>query len=169
MLEEDLAGLVADLRAHPDDDVVRMILADALDEAGPTPVDLHRIPEWLRVAWLRCRPRDAVRHRGNVPGYLAAQEIHAWLEMPGGPWIGTRWDHWGVTTVAGLSCLVSEPCCSLDDAPRIFEPLAQVIPGAAHAFARESHWDRGRACRGLLLPPLQATLGALAGRRAKEG
>jgi uncharacterized protein (TIGR02996 family) len=151
MREEELAQLVADLRAHPDDEAVRMILADALDEAGATPVDPHRIPEWLRLAWVRCRPRDAQRFRGSPAGWAVALEVGAWLGQWPGVW--PRWDHWGTTTIAGLACLVSEPYCRLDEAPWMFEPLYHVIPGAAPAFARESAWGHG-TYRGLLLPPL---------------
>jgi hypothetical protein len=152
MRQEELAQLVADLREHPGDDAVRAILADALDEAGPTPVDLHRIPEWLRLAWVRCRPPEVVPRRGSPAGWAVAMEIGVWLaERPTA--FPRCWDHWGCTTVAGLACLVSEPYCRPEDAPRMFEPLAAVIPGSTCAFAREGAWGNG-TCRGLLFPPL---------------
>jgi uncharacterized protein (TIGR02996 family) len=140
-----LEGFLEALAANPGDDAAAHGLADWLDEAGPTPVQLHRLPNWLRLAWLRSVPRDGF-YRHTDGGSVAMEINHR---------LGTQaWghlDHWGTTEIDGRPCLVTEPYREPAEVLaqcRLLASLAGGIP----AYARRSAWGHGTV-RGLLFPP----------------
>lgn len=145
-----LAALIQALRERPDDVVTKKVLADALDEAGPTPVELHELPNWLRLAWRRCAAPGRYRRHLGASGYAVVSEIRELLSEGRN---GFFLDHWGRTEIAGLLCFVTEPYCEAEEAPDLLAPLRQVVPGMAIAYCMQSHWGAG-SHRAVAFPPL---------------
>jgi uncharacterized protein (TIGR02996 family) len=144
------AAFLEDLHVNPADDGLAGIFADWLDERGPTPVRLHHLPNWLRLAWLRGVPSGEGRGRLTA-GWAVAMEMDRRFET-------TRYaaalDHWGSTTVAGRLCFVNEPYQYAADVLAQCRTLASLVGGVA-AYARQSDWGHGTV-RGLVFPPLKA-------------
>jgi hypothetical protein len=139
----ELIGLVGHLRHHPQDDAARHILADLLDELGPGPVRVGKLPPWLRLCWLRSRTRAATH-----PATATAQVVREMSTF--GP---ADWGHWGTATVAGLSCLVAEDYRPTYQPCMVLVALASQLPCCARAYSRRGAWFPGTV-RGILFPPL---------------
>jgi uncharacterized protein (TIGR02996 family) len=135
-----LSGFLDALRRDPNDEVTRAVLADYLDERGPTPVDLGRLPNWLRLAWVRGRQGSDSEPR-STRGWVAAGEIEAWLARPE---CYVRLDHWGRTVVDGVPAFVNEPYAGVGDAAAHLRPLADRL-GCVLAYGRLTYHGRGRA------------------------
>jgi len=97
-------SILADLEASPGDEGLRMMLADRLDDLGPTWVDFHHMPNWFRLAWIRAVKTnrsnldswsvwDAIRSR------YSNHELYGWNVI----------DHFGSCLIFGRVCLVTEP------------------------------------------------------------
>jgi uncharacterized protein (TIGR02996 family) len=155
-LTTGLSGFLDALGRDPDDEATRAVLADYLDERGPTPVDPNRLPDWLRLAWLRDRPRPGERLYSRT-GWAVAGEIGLWLEqLPRRCYV--RLDHWGRTVLDGVPAFVNEPYADVGDAAAHLRPLADRL-GCVLAYARLAYHGRGAAAgvraalaRVLLLP-----------------
>jgi hypothetical protein len=148
----ELLGLVQGLRQDPDDDTTRLVLADYLDEQPPTPITgLGLVPNWLRLSWLALVPKEL---RGTSRTSEAVYDhISNYLTYHG--WHDYGLDNGGTTTLAGLTCFVSETDVdergdddAEDVALNVFRPLHTVLPCCAYAFCRHG---QGRA---ILFPPL---------------
>ncbi len=144
----DVLAIVAGLRDRPGDTAMRGVLADLLDEHGPTPVEYGHLPRWFRLCWCRCVPVQPGTY-GPRAGWNVEQEVRAALQSG----YGNPWDHWGRTTIAGLECLVVEPYARLEESPGLLAPLSALMPGTLHAHAMWGAWRRSTV-RGLLFPPL---------------
>jgi hypothetical protein len=82
--EADLLGLITELRARPHDEAVRQILADALDDFPPVPFQRSRIPEWLRLCWLReaDRPfRRTTRQLRSTGNFAVMEDLKTFLAL----------------------------------------------------------------------------------------
>lgn len=142
------------LEASPTDLVLRAAFADWLDERGPTPVWLHHLPNWLRLAWVRTRRPTDVIPRSSPSSWSVAQEIDrdvSAFNARAGRWCSL--DHWGTTILGGVVAFVNEPYAKDPDAQVMFDGLAGRV-GAAHGYARGSAWGNG-TMRVLLFPPLE--------------
>jgi uncharacterized protein (TIGR02996 family) len=146
----ELYGLVAHLRENPRDDSARLILADLLDEIGPSPVE-RQLPGWFEQAWDQADVK--------LPGWYDSVEDHVaeFLERANPGYSG--WDHAGTAVIAGLDCLVSEPYAPFrpNRAKHLFRPIMDVLP-CAYAFAREGWHPRPAkgifpTVRAILFPP----------------
>jgi hypothetical protein len=119
-------------------------------------VDLSRLPNWLRLAWLRGRQGSESRPRAySLTGWAVAGEIEAWLSRPQ---CYVRLDHWGRTVVDGVPAFVNEPYADVGDAVAHLRPLADHL-GCVLAYARLAYHGLGAAAgvsaslaRVLLLP-----------------
>jgi uncharacterized protein (TIGR02996 family) len=159
--DDRITGFLVTIRDDFDDDGLRRIFADFLDELGPTPVRGHRVPKWLRMAWARNRP-DPVRRWGQGTSASAVwEELKEWLGRPlGRQALLSGVSHDGSTVVGGYRCWVTEPFAGEEAALRYLRPLARHL-GAVDAFsrctwhAREQTWP-GRCVRILLFPPPSA-------------
>lgn len=124
-----LAGLLAALAGAPgtpQDPASLAALTDYLSEQEPSRVRRVRLPNWLRLAWLRAFPSPKRRRHNDSwwrtdPGRLTdgpsvAMEMHVWLGEASPD--GEEWylDHWGTTEVAGQVAFVSEPYATWDTA-----------------------------------------------------
>jgi hypothetical protein len=145
-----LFGLLQDAAGCPDDPLPLLALADYLTEAGPGPVRLGEVPNWLRLAWLRARRGDADRRwRGLTSGWGVLMDVDEWLGRQSGThyW---RLDHHGGTTVGGLACFASEPYADLGAAREQARCLAAKA-GCVGVGLPQGQWHRGTV-RVLLLP-----------------
>lgn len=107
----------------------------------PTPVQLHRVPNWLRrrlLAAIGCGG-------GGTSGYAVL--AHAERLM------GWRWlDHWGASTYRGQPCFVSEPYhVSADDMAAVAE-LCRRCNLDSHLSAN-SWWYPGETIRIAIYEP----------------
>ncbi len=76
------------------------LIADARRLLRPSPVRIHHIPNWFRLALLKAYGCD----RGDT----SAHSVLRHAEHASGQW--WHWlDHWGSTTYHGRPCFVSEP------------------------------------------------------------
>jgi uncharacterized protein (TIGR02996 family) len=156
--DDRITGFLASIREAFDDDSVRLIFADLLDELGPTPVRGHRVPTWLRTAWARNRP-DPVRRWGRGTSSSAVrEELRHWLGLPlGRQPLLSGVAHDGSTVVGGYRAWVTEPFGGEEAALHYLRPLARHL-GAVDAFsrltwhARDQTWP-GSCLRILLFPP----------------
>jgi hypothetical protein len=92
-----------------------------------TPVESSRVPNWLRLGWIRKRHGlpDVPRHwHPPTDGHGVGQEIGAWIERNHG---GNYLDHWGTTKIGGRVCFVTEPYANLIDAVAALTPLADLL------------------------------------------
>lgn len=143
-----LLAALRDIHEHPEDEARRLILADLLDEWGATPVQLHHLPNWLRLAWIRHAPEGARRKgywgRSRTDGCSVSQDIARW-------YADSSWlDHWGSSTIAGLPCFVNEPYRDIEAGLFLFRDLARDV-GGVDCYARVSAWGYGTR-RFLLFP-----------------
>jgi uncharacterized protein (TIGR02996 family) len=161
-----LEGFLANVHDHPDDDLLRLVLADFLDEQGATPVQYGSIPEWLRLTWLRVAPASLFvsYHRRGVPyrtTRAVVETIHAWLgrsRLRDSPGL-----HWGCSRIGGHLCFINEMYYLGDydhardlEVPTGFRPLAKLL-GCVDAFSRRTWVLRKRPAvqcvRMILFPP----------------
>jgi hypothetical protein len=120
-----LTTLLDEARAHPTDQAALEPLAEYLAKEGPGPVQIHQIPNWLRLAWLRTRPSGRRIFNGRTSGYAVLTDIDAWLgQVPDEYW---HLDHHGTTVVGGLPCFASEPYRDLPTAWRQAKALAGAV------------------------------------------
>lgn len=71
------------------------IIDEARKLLSPTPVELHKVPNWLRLRILKAYPGS-----GNITGHQALCEA-----VDNAEWL----DHWGTAQDSGKGVFVSEP------------------------------------------------------------
>jgi uncharacterized protein (TIGR02996 family) len=156
----EIDGFLEEIRAAPNDDGLRLIFADYLDEqVEPTPVRLGHLPNWLRQRFHACRPVYFIDTWATLrgSGWAVRDAISEFLQRTGPAHLGSLLDHDGATTVGGHLCFVSEPYGKEEQAIRYFRLLAQGL-GCVDAFARQSwhsqqHPSASGCVRLLLFPP----------------
>ncbi len=148
VLAASFDAFLAGLAKHPADDDLADLFSDWLDAQVPTPVKLHCLPRWVRLAWFRNRPK-VPRGPGRrcTQWWAVVREINDWLAEHH---LGSL-DHWGQTLLAGRRCLVTEPYSTAEDVRRQCRALALLVGGIA-AVARRSAYGHGTV-RGLIFPP----------------
>jgi uncharacterized protein (TIGR02996 family) len=158
--DDRIGAFLASIRDDFDDDGLRLIFADYLDEhVPPTPVRGHHIPRWLRMGWARNRPRGVRRWGRGTSSAALREELAEWLGRPlGRQPLLSGVSHDGSTVVGGYLCWVTEPFAGEEAALHYLRPLAGHLPGCVDAFsrstwhARDQTWP-GRCVRILLFPP----------------
>jgi uncharacterized protein (TIGR02996 family) len=148
------------IRAAPNDDGLRLIFADYLDEqVEPTPVRLGQHPNWLRQRFHRDRLVYFIDTWATLrsSAWAVRDSIKEFLQRTGPARLGSLIDHDGTTTIGGHLCWVSEPYADDEEAVRYFRLLAQGL-GALDAFCRQSwhcqqHPSASGCVRMLLFPP----------------
>lgn len=144
----DLHGMLAELAKHPDDEVTRAIMADLLDESGPTPVKLWGVPLWLLRRWQRyVSKQDRQSHVGTMSTRIY---FHCWIQQVTREEKYPVIEHQGQTIISDMKCFVTEPYALNEDAPFLFRSIAATL-GIVHGFARLGHWHSGTV-RGILFP-----------------
>jgi uncharacterized protein (TIGR02996 family) len=159
-LEKDdrITGFLRSIRDDFDDDGLRLIFADFLDDLGPGPVRSHHLPRWLGAAWVRNRPKGVRRWGRRTSAAGVREELAEWLSWPldRQPLLSGV-VHDGTTVVGGYRCWVTEPFAGEEGAIRYLRPLARHL-GCVDAFsrvawrARDQTWP-GQSVRILLFPP----------------
>jgi hypothetical protein len=159
-IETPIDGFLQAIRQDFNDDGLRLILADYLDEqVALSPVTLGRLPNWLRQRFHACRPvyfHDTWATLRSS-GWAVRDAISEFLQRTGPPHLGSLLDHDGTTTVGGHVCFVSECYATDKEAVRYFRLLAQGL-GCVDAFSRQSwhsqqHPSASGCVRMLLFPP----------------
>jgi uncharacterized protein (TIGR02996 family) len=153
-------GFLQEIRQDFNDDGLRLIFADYLDEkVGPTPVTLGKIPNWLRLRFHRERPVYFIDTWATLhsSAWAVRDAIKEFLQRTGPAQLGSLLDHDGTTTVGEHLCFVSECYATDKEAVRYFRYLAQGL-GCVDAFARDSwhtreHPSASGCSRILLFPP----------------
>jgi uncharacterized protein (TIGR02996 family) len=148
------------IRQDFDDDGLRLIFADYLDEhLAPTPVTVGHLPNWLRVRFHRDRPVYFIDTWATLHSSMQAvwDAIKEYLQRTGTDRRGTILDHAGSTVVGGHLAFVAEPYAGDEEALRCFRGLAEGL-GCIDAFTRQSwHSQQHPSAKGcvriLLFPP----------------
>jgi uncharacterized protein (TIGR02996 family) len=166
-------GFLEAIRQDFHDDGLRHILADYLDEQGPTPVTAGDLPEWLRLRFPRDRPVIFLDPWAKPYAMASAvrDAIKEYLQRTGPRHLGSLLYHDGSTTIGGHLCYVSEPYGTEEEAIRYFRGLAQGL-GCVDAFARQSwhsqQYPAAKGCVRMLLFPPMAGLKPEEAEEAKE-
>jgi hypothetical protein len=127
----------------------------------PSSVNLHKIPNWLRLLWIRNRPLDLPRKYGNS-SCLILMEIGEWLTKRVN--YHNVLDHCGTTIINGNDYFANEPYDSLEAALDRLRPLAEHL-NLRLTGHHEAEWGRAelppsrRPVRVLLHPPAHYNLG----------
>ena len=137
---------------NPDEASTLAALGDYLTEQGPGKVELHRLPNWLRLAWLGRRRGDKDRTLRHHAGWAVLEDMGRWLNWEGQE-RGDYWslDHFGSVVVGGFLCFASEPYAPVETARAQAQALSQKA-GCIGVGLGAGHWWRGTV-RVLLFPP----------------
>lgn len=135
-----LQGMLQQLARDPADGLTRAVLADLLDEQGPSPVSLWAVPNWLLRRWVARVPRKD--RQGDRRTLNTAADFIEWLGFAEGARLGT-------ISCAGLQCFAAEVEARPEDAADLFGTLPAALQ-IVHGYTRVGR-HRG-AVRAILFP-----------------
>lgn len=153
-VRDDVAeNLLAALEGSPEDDDIRSMLADRLDDLGPTWVDLGHMPNWFRLAWIRAVQTDRY-HLDGWSVWCAIKERYDREEFG-----YNVVDHAGSCLLFGRVCLVTEPYNwhrdrLLDAMKSIAATVVIGIPVVCGRTAHASEYEMQQLKRALIIPPV---------------